>query len=223
MSHYWFIPSSLVIALASVDVGDEVTIMAVGDSITQGGKSFHSYREFLIPMLSHVENDVRFIGPNQDQFSAHCGYGGKNTQFLNSIIRDVYAQYPADIVLIHSGHNSFSKDKPVPNIIEATEQMIETIHALNPDVTILLAQVIPSGKLPKYSYIPELNQELTKSADRMKAKGIQIVPVDQANGFNWKLDTIKDKVHPNESGARKMAEKWAQALASVLKRLKVSQ
>ena len=123
MSHYWFTPASvmmLLVTLASVGVGEEVTIMAVGDSITQGGKSFHCYREFLIPMLSNGDNDVRFVGPNQDQFSAHCGHGGKNTQFLNSIIRDVYAKHPADIVLIHSGHNGFNKDKPVPKIIEAT-------------------------------------------------------------------------------------------------------
>ena len=223
MSHFWFIPASLLVIPVSVSVAEEVTIMAVGDSITQGGKSFHCYREFLIPMLSDGENDVRFVGPNQDQHSAHCGYGGKNTQFLNSIIKGVYAKYPADIVLLHSGHNSFSKDKPVPKIIEATEQMIETIHALNPDVTILLAQVIPSGKLPKYSYISELNQDLAKSADRMKTKGIQTVLVDQATGFDWTLDTIADKVHPNESGARKMAAKWAQALAPVLKRRKESQ
>ncbi|MEO8497457.1 MAG: GDSL-type esterase/lipase family protein, partial [Planctomycetota bacterium] len=167
----------LTFVATSLRADEEVTIMAVGDSISQGGSSFRCYREFLIPMLSKGDAKVRFVGPNQDQFSAHCGYGGKSTSFLNGIISEVYSKHPADIVLLHSGHNSFSQDKPVPGIIKATEQMVETIHALNPDVTILLAQVIPSGKRPKYSYIPELNEELGKSADRMKAKGIRVVLV----------------------------------------------
>ena len=220
MTRHWLIAATLpfmfMLVSANLRADEEVTILAVGDSITQGGNSFRCYREFLIPMLSKGETKVRFVGPNRDQFSAHCGYGGKNTSFLSGIIGEVYSKHPADIVLLHSGHNSFSKDKPVPGITRATEQIVETIHGLNPDVTILLAQVIPSGKLPKYSYIPELNEELSKSAVRMNAKGIHVILVNLAKDFDWKLDTVEDKVHPNESGARKMAERWMSALKPVL-------
>ncbi|APZ93322.1 hypothetical protein [Fuerstiella marisgermanici] len=48
MTPYSIAPASLLmllVTLASVSVGEEVTIMAVGDSITQGGKSFHCYRQ----------------------------------------------------------------------------------------------------------------------------------------------------------------------------------
>jgi acetyl esterase len=204
------------IVSASLRAEEEVKILAVGDSITQGGHSFRCYREFLVPMLPKGETSVRFVGPNRDRFSAHCGFGGKNTSFLSGIIGEVYSRYPADIVLLHSGHNSFSKDKPVPKIIAATERIVETIHERNPDAIVLLAQVIPSGKLPKYAYIPELNEELGKSAVRMNAKGIHVVLVDLAKDFDWKSDTVEDKVHPNESGARKMAQRWMSALKPVL-------
>ena len=50
----------------------------------------------------------------------------------------------------------------------------------------------------------------------MKAKGIHVILVDQAKGFDWKLDTVKAKVHPNESGARKMAERWMEAMKPLL-------
>jgi lysophospholipase L1-like esterase len=219
MTRHWLtatLPFMFMLVSAKLRADEEVTVVAVGDSITQGGSSFRCYREFLIPMLAKGETKVRFVGPNQDQFSAHCGYGGKNTSFLSGVIGEVYSKHPADIVLLHSGHNSFSKDKPVPGIIRETEQIVETIHGLNPGVTILLAQVIPSGKLPKYSYIPELNEELSESAVRMKAKGIHVILVDLAKGFDWKSDTVEDKVHPNESGARKMAEGWMSALKPVL-------
>jgi lysophospholipase L1-like esterase len=120
--------------------------------------------------------------------------------------------------MIHSGHNSFSKDKPVPGIIHDTEAMIDNIREINPDVIVLLAQVIPSGKLPKYSYIPELNQELSSLFGRLNKQWQSIILVNQAEGFHWKTDTVNDKVHPNASGAKKMAEKWIDALLPLLEK-----
>ena len=197
---------------------DTPTILAIGDSITQGGKTFICYRQVLIPELRKRNIGFTFIGPNQDAVSAHAGYGGKNTRYLLSITKDVYSRYPADIVMIHSGHNSFSKDKPVPGIIHDTEAMIDNIREINPDVIVLLAQVIPSGKLPKYSYIPELNQELSSLFGRLNKLWQSIILVNQAEGFHWKTDTVNDKVHPNASGAKKMAEKWIDALLPLLEK-----
>lgn len=197
---------------------DNPTILAIGDSITQGGKTFICYRQVLIPELRKRKIGFTFIGPNQDAVSAHAGYGGKNTRYLLSITKDVYSRYPADIVMIHSGHNSFSKDKPVPGIIHDTEAMIDNIREINPDVIVLLAQVIPSGKLPKYSYIPELNQELSSLFGRLNKQWQSIILVNQAEGFHWKTDTVNDKVHPNASGAKKMAEKWIDALLPLLEK-----
>ncbi len=90
------------------------------------------------------------------------------------------------------------------------------IRTVNSNAVVLLAQVIPSGKLPKYSYIPELNVELAALAKRLAAEGIPIVLVNQAEGFDWKTDTIGDQVHPSASGARKMAGKWLGALLPIL-------
>jgi len=174
-----------------------------------------SYRKYLVPAIKEKGLALRFIGPQKDSLSAHAGYGGKNTKFLRGAIPKIYQQYPADIVLLHSGHNSFSEDKPVPGIIQDTEGIIETICTNNPNATILLAQVIPSGKLPKYSYIPELNKGLETLAKRLIAQGRKVVLVNQAEGFDWETDTVSDKVHPSASGAEKMAAKWLSALMAL--------
>lgn len=195
---------------------DAPTILAVGDSITQGSKRFVCYRQILVPALLKKGVAFEFIGPNKDATSAHAGYGGKNTKYLNRISKEIYRRYPADIVLIHSGHNSFSRDKPVPGIVRDTEAIIDNIRAINPGATILLAQVIPAGKLPKYSYIPELNRALESLAVRLAKRGCDITLVNCADGFDWQTDTIADKVHPNRSGAEKMAAKWLQALLPLL-------
>lgn len=207
-------------AIGSSLSANEMTILAFGDSITQGGKFFACYRQTLIPELRRRGVAVRFIGPQKDSISSHAGYGGKNTKYLLSISKTVYQEYPADIVLIHSGHNSFNKDKPIPEIIRDTESIIENFRSVNPKAIILLAQVIPSGKLPKYSYIPELNSELSALATRMAAKGYKVILVNQAEGFDWKNDTIEDQVHPNASGAKKMADKWLDALLPLLNKKK---
>jgi len=195
--------------------GETPTVLALGDSITGGGKNFVCYREVLLPELRKKGVAVEFIGPKKDASSAHAGYGGKNTKYLLSISKDIYRKYPADILMLHSGHNSFSKDKPVPGIVRDTEALLENVREINPNVTILLAQVIPAGKLPKYSYIPELNKELEALTTRLSKGGFNIVLVKLANGFDWKTDTVSDKVHPNAAGARKMADKWMDALLAL--------
>ena len=49
--------------LAPSAIADKpVTILAFGDSITEGGKNFHSYRKILVPELQQRKLEVEFIG-----------------------------------------------------------------------------------------------------------------------------------------------------------------
>lgn len=221
MFKYWQI-LALIFSITSALGGETPTILAIGDSITQGGKNFVCYRQVLIPELRKRNLAFEFIGPNKDATSNHAGYGGRNTKYLRSISKQIYGQYPADIVMIHSGHNSFSKDKPVAGIVRDTEAIIKNIQEINSNVTILLAQAIPAGKLPKYAYIPILNKELESLAARLNKRADKIVLVNQAAGFDWKTDTISDKVHPNAAGAKKMADKWMAALLPLLEKNEAS-
>lgn len=191
----------------------ESTILCIGDSITEGGKSFKVYRFPLNRMLKNAGFKYKFVGTKENSRDGislkHNAYGGKNTAFLSSKIEEIYKANPADFVLLHSGHNSFAKDKPVSGIVSSTKNIISTIQKMNPKAVIIIAKVIPSGKLPKYSYIPELNRELSKLAIEPF-----ILTVNMAEGFNWQEDTVGDKVHPNKNGAEKMAKKWFEVLSS---------
>ena len=187
------------------------------DSITEGGSGFPVYRDPLRRKLADAGFCIDFVGSRRDSAAlSHEGHGGRNTQFLSERLAGVLARHPADIVLIHSGHNSFAEDKPVAGIVACTEQMIADARAANPSMIELLAQVITSGKLPKYSYIPELNRELTKLAERLNTPEQPVIIVDQATGFDPETDTPEDKVHPNAQGAAKMADLWFTALTRIL-------
>ena len=95
-------------------------------------------------------------------------------------------------------------------MIASYRHIIQTILKINPDAKILLAKVIPSGKLPKYSYIPQLNKEIELLVKRLNNNNV--VVVDQEKGFDWTTMTVKDMVHPNEKGAEHMASIWFDAI-----------
>lgn len=195
-------------------------LMAVGDSITAGADFFSCYRYPLWEKLFAAGYLVEFVGTQQSETRvgplAHEGYGGKNTEYLAQTVPAHFRAHPADVVLLHSGHNHTVEEQPVPGILAATEKLIAEFRAANPRVTVLLAQVIPAGKLPKYAYLPELNVALAQLAARLDTPAQRVVLVDQASGFDWTTDTVADKVHPNAHGAQKMAAVWFEALTEIL-------
>lgn len=192
--------------------------MGLGDSITEGGGSFQCYLFPLWQKLFTAGYNFEFIGPRESACRIgslrHSGFSGKNAEYLDSVVDSIYRKYPADIVLLHAGHNHFDTEKPVPGIIAAYESIISKIRKINPHATILMAQAITSGKLPKYAYIPVLNDSIDAMVKRLDNK--QIIRVDQAKGFDWKQHTVSDKVHPNPAGAEIMAETWFKTLKKVL-------
>lgn len=192
--------------------------MGLGDSITEGSDYFTCYLFPLWQKLFTAGYQFDFIGPRESKCRigtlSHCGFSGKNVEFLDFKIDSIYRLYPADIVLLHAGHNHFVKERPIPEMIAAYKSIISKIQAINPAAYILVAQVITSGKLPKYSYIPELNRKIAEMVSELNSAHVCLV--NQAEGFDWQKYTIHDKVHPNKEGAEKMAAVWFNALKKVL-------
>jgi len=204
--------SSFIVAASA----EPVRIMAIGDSITQGGKTFVTYRLPLDQKLRAAGMKFEFVGSQQSDGPNgplwHEGYGGKNAEFLAGLMPQKLKQMKPDIILLHCGHNHSAEEKPVPGIIAAERTIIEAARKHNPKVVVLLALVISSGKLPKYSYLPELNQAEIVLARELSRPDAPVMVVDQFTGFDPQKDTILDKVHPNAQGAEKMANKWFLAL-----------
>lgn len=194
------------------------TILGLGDSITEGGPNFFSWLFPLDSLLKQAGYQPEFIGPrrsiqNGDTLS-HSGFSGKTAEFLAKQIDSIYTAFPADVVLLHSGHNHFNTEAPVAGIIKAQQLIIETIKNKNPRAVVLVAGVITSGKLPKYDYIPALNTAIKAMVDSLHEANI--IFVDQQKEWDWNKYTIDDKVHPNRTGAGIIAANWFHTLNAIL-------
>lgn len=203
-------------------------IMPVGDSITEGGGTFWVYRLPLAAKLNAAGYRFEYVG-SKTSFGGvpHEGYAGNNaTQVASQMVSHVGA-YSPDIVLIHSGHNfdlnTESESQIIGKIETATRSMITAARTANPQVTIVLAQVITSPKpsdnnpnVVKYGYIPALNTRLAQVAAELNTTAQPVIIVNQAEGWDTPTDAIGDLVHPSEAGAEKMATKWFAALQPLL-------
>ncbi|MCG2613374.1 GDSL-type esterase/lipase family protein [Terrimonas sp. NA20] len=197
----------------------ELTLLGLGDSITEGGPEFFSYLFPLDSMLSRSDHKIRFIGPRrsvqQGDTLYHSGFSGKTAEYLAKIIDSVYTSFPADLILLHSGHNHFIEEAPVNGIINAQKKIIQTIKEKKPAAVIFVAAVITAGKLPKYEYIPALNTAIHSMVKEMNDPSV--IFVDQQDQWDWNTYTIHDKVHPNRAGANMIAAKWYAAINKFLK------
>lgn len=197
-------------------------IMVVGDSITQGGgKTDATYRISLAAKLQAAGVSAVFVGSQKTEGSPHPlwheGYGGKNAEYLASILEAKLKANPANVVMLQAGHNHFTEERPVAGIVAAQRTMVAIARRQNPKVIVFIAQVIPSGKLPKYAYIPELNLALATLVRELHTPAQPVLLVDLATGFVPAQDTMADLVHPNAQGAEKIATRWSEALVPVLK------
>ena len=202
------------------------SICCVGDSITEGANSSGAankwtYRTYLAQMLAEsglgdVEWKGSRVSPNSGNELPSEGWSGQNAeQIASKYIANVEGD-KADVLLLHAGHNYDATQQSESAIIAAATnahaRIIAAARAQNPNVTVLYAKVVTSGKLPKYSYIPALNEAIGALASELNTAASPIRVVDMADGWDWTVHCIDDKVHPTESGARLMASKWLEAL-----------
>ena len=209
------------------------SICCVGDSITEGAYSpgaanKWTYRTYLAQMLAesglgNVEWKGSHVSPDSGNELPSEGWSGQNAEQIASKYIANAEGDKADILLLHAGHNynvdpntSSPAYSPEAEIVAAATnahaRIIAAARAQNPNVTVLYAKVVTSGKLPKYSYIPALNNAIGALASELNTAASPIRVVDMARGWDWTVHCIGDKVHPTESGARLMASKWVEAL-----------
>jgi acyl-CoA thioesterase I len=195
-----------------------VRIMPLGDSITEGTSGDATWRYWLQKSLEANGCVVDFVGSRrgvrygQPRFSDfdpdHEGHWGWTTSQMKAEIDRWASDAKPEIVLVHLGTNDLGSDPE--RIAASLGAIVTSLRRANPAVEIYLARLIPAAGVPD-EVMRRTNDAIARSGAEHDRPESRLIVVDQFTGFEPRADTY-DGVHPNESGERKMARRWFEAL-----------
>ncbi len=222
--------------------GGPITIMPVGDSITEGNPGEYTYRFFLYRELVASGYAIDMIGsrsgvccdgspadPNFDQ--DHQAWSGATSDEIAARVSETEAIYRPEIAILHVGTNDIwgppppgvpGDDPNSPNTnydINASRanmgDLIASLRRSNPDVDIVLSTLIPCDfGLVCSERIPELNQMIRSLVKQQSSDRSQIVLVDLDGVVG--LNDLVDGVHPGRDGQAAMARAYDQAVRGLV-------
>jgi hypothetical protein len=207
----------------AVSAAAPVRIMPLGDSITAGPGCWRAYLWDRLQKTGYT--DIDFVGtqpgggcsvPFDGDHEGHGGFSATGIADQDQLPPWLASARP-DIVLMHLGTNDmWGNFRPVENVIAAYSKLVDQMRASNPNMKVLVAQIIPMA-CPECTHVVALNNAIPAWAAAKTTAQSPITVVDQWTGFDTATDT-NDGVHPIDSGFRKMADRWYPALAATLNR-----
>jgi lysophospholipase L1-like esterase len=202
-----------------------VKIMPLGDSITQGSKAHGSYRRALWKLLKTQGYGVDFVGsqktvqdgesPLKDFDLDHEGHWGWRVDEVLAQLDGWVKTTKPDIALIHLGTNDIAQQQDIRETIAELKQVVVQLRRTNPKIKVLMAQIIPLQGSEKRCQA--FNAQIKVLSRQLSTKQSPIIAVDQFTGFQAEpgKDTY-DGTHPNALGEKKMAQRWFNAIKSLL-------
>lgn len=203
-----------------------VRVMALGDSITQtlDTPQTPSYRWYLYQKLINAGiTDFDFVGsqtqtrnngnpPNFNFDQDHEGHSGWRADEIAASINGWAQTYQPEVVMLHIGTNDLVQGQDVSSTIGDIESIIDNLRNAVPNVTILLAQILPlSGH---DSDVDALNAGIATLASQKNLGNSPVILVDQNSGIS--TSDLSDGIHPKSATESTMADRWYTALAPLL-------
>jgi lysophospholipase L1-like esterase len=208
-------------------------IMPLGDSITQAS----CYRARLWQKLQQAgKTNFDFVGT---QTSSGCGISGYDPQHeghggylvtnltgsMLGELRTWITTNTPDLVLFHFGTNDAWNNIAPQTILSSFGTVVDELRARNPNVWVLVAQIIPMNPVNTASCmtcactacggrVQTLNSMIPSWAASKSTAASPVLVVDQWTGYDANADSNGDGVHPSETGgSEKMATRWFNAVS----------
>lgn len=243
--------------MLAADLGD---VLFLGDSITQGNANTNSYRYALWQDFIDAGIEFNLVGSQNSFYNSprvlpdymghpfpnihegHWGWaaesivnGKPTTMPEEGKLSDWVQGYDADTVLIHLGTNDLKQDK-LAETVDYMEQIVGVLQADNPNVTIIVAQIIPYYKgepnHPNFTAeelaaindrIVQFNSILASDAPGWSTASSRVSVVNQYEDPNSPGDPLplsyyftNDYVHlDNDEGAPLMAARWFDGINAI--------
>ncbi|MET9432218.1 MULTISPECIES: GDSL-type esterase/lipase family protein [unclassified Streptomyces] len=211
-------------AAAASGTAAPVRVMPLGDSITGSPGCWRAMLWNRLQSAGH--RNVDFVGtlgpqgcgqPYDGDNEGHGGYLATNVADQNLLPGWLAATSP-DVVVMHFGTNDVWSALAPDRVLAAYTTLVRQMRAQNPDMKILVAQLIPmnpSTCTACAQRVVDLNQRIPAWAATVTTERSPVTVVDQWTGFDTATDTY-DGVHPNASGDTKLAARWYPALVPYL-------
>jgi lysophospholipase L1-like esterase len=220
-------------SLANAAEKEPIRIMPLGDSITAGSygngqNGIGGYRVVLWDLCQKSGLRVDFVGTLHDPPGAafdadHQGWRGWRADQLNTNVAACITQCKPQIILLQIGVNDILNGATVDVTASRFDRLLGTIHEAAPEARVCAATMmnvlepndynVPMNKVSGYNArIPRI------VADRAR-QGMKVQLVDLARKAGLReADFSPDRLHPNDSGYRKIAEAWFLTLRPIIQR-----
>jgi lysophospholipase L1-like esterase len=211
--------------------GPPLTIMPIGDSITQGAVGTATYRCYLDGMLNDAGVAFDLVGSQSTPAYGteygcptafdqdHEGYWGGSISRVGSVATPSVEDLQPDVALIHLGTNDIYGGRDPAASASDLASLITELQGVSPDITILVAQIIPCDTeqaIPLYAGLcsdedvgPAFNDAIAAFTS-LSTDESSVIVVDMNTGFG--LDYLRDEWHPNDAGDQFIASRWMTAL-----------
>jgi lysophospholipase L1-like esterase len=201
----------------------KLKIMPLGDSITDGFNAYPgAYRPALWKKLVTTDGyELDYVGSLRNGDSSlpdkdHDGHSGWRIDEINGSIGGWLNTYDPDVILLHIGTNDIFQDASASVMTSRLDTLLNTIFSRKPDVTILVASLIPLRDNGTWNgqVWQQFNQSVPGTVNKYKNQGREVIFVDMAtrSGLTQGSPDLPDGVHPSASGHAKMADVWYPAV-----------
>ncbi len=217
----------LALGIASQAVAQTpVRIMPLGDSITAAPGCWRAY--LWTQLQAAGVTNIDFVGTSTDrsgcgfafdeEHEGHSGFSITGIADQNLLPAWLAAANPS-IVVVHLGTNDmWGHFIALQTKLTAFTRLIGQMRAHNPGMKIIVAQIIPmdpANCTTCNADVIEFNNALPAWAAGLSTAQSPITLVNQFTGFDVGADTF-DRVHPVDSGFRKMAARFFPAVTAAL-------
>jgi lysophospholipase L1-like esterase len=231
----------------------QIRIMELGDSITAGIAANGvpdpraGYRARLVALMKSGNYSFTMVGSRTDfsaglDFPEHEGWPGyvlrsfpsaPGGQLYGPIVRNAILGYHPDIVLLMAGTNDLLRyhlgdaGYTIANIVESMNLVLGEIFALDPKVTMIVAGIVSSPKVPECAVL-EFDTGVSPCGDTPQSIA-SLVKQYQSQGYNITLadgmeravprnvDYFPDGLHPSGlDGYDRIADVWYRSIIQVL-------
>src|SRR5262245_6946233 len=210
----------VLILMGTASVGGQaqaqLSVMPLGDSITDGYNVPGGYRINLWSSFQAIELDAVFVGslsngPPELGSRQHEGHTGWRIDQIADQTSGWLATYQPDLILLHIGTNDILQSYYLESIGDRLSDLLDQVTDQLPESIVITALITPLAN-PAWNQQVVRYNGLVRELVALKAKeGRLVILVDM---YNAEVE-LADGIHPTRAGYDTMADVWFEAILSL--------